>query len=355
MMRITSLAVAALLVSGAAFAQATGGKLSTSAYFPLVDGARYDYVHSGGPWASSSAVVRAGQSWAGRDGLFAMHVSYTCNEGASCAPYATDFYGRYPDGVRHFGGVGANLLGTQFWMTSLTGPEWVLKDPVDPGRMTAGGGYDGAESWTATVNGSASMMGPERYTSTYRALSLETVTVPAGTFENVLHVREQRGTGTVRDVWYASGVGMVMMTEGAQVTRLSGYNIPGPVAQPGGGNAALPFIPFSGLWWNPGESGTGYLLQVQRGVVVVVMFSYAPSGDPVWYYWSGPLSGTASGRVAISGALERYRGGQCPSCSYVPPSVAGRDGAFSIDFSSPTSATMSLPGGRVTHIRPQGW
>jgi hypothetical protein len=344
-----------VLFTGVAAAQATGGKLATSAYFPLVDGARYEYVHSGVPWASSTVVVRADQSWAGREGLHALNATYTCNIGSSCAPYATDFYSTSPDGVRHYGGVGANLLGTQFRMTSLTGPEWILKDPVAPGWLVAGGVYDGAESWTATVHVSGSMMGPERYTSTYRALTLETVTVPAGTFENALRVREQRGSGVVRDVWYASGVGMIMMTEGTQVTRLSGYNIPGPVAQPGGGNAALPFIPASGLWWNPEESGTGYLLQVQRGVIVVVMFSYAPSGDPVWYYWSGPLSGTAGGAVTISGALERYRGGQCPSCGYAPPSAAGRDGTFSIVFSSPASATMSLPGGRTTYIRPQEW
>ena len=61
------------------------------------------------------------------------------------------------------------------------------------------------------------MMGSQSYMSSYSAQALETVTTPAGTFTNALHVREQRGSGVVRDVWYAPGVGMVMMDDGTQV------------------------------------------------------------------------------------------------------------------------------------------
>jgi hypothetical protein len=45
------------LASGAGFAQMMGGQMSTSQYFPLVDGARYDYVFlSGSPWGGHSGV-----------------------------------------------------------------------------------------------------------------------------------------------------------------------------------------------------------------------------------------------------------------------------------------------------------
>ena len=63
-----------------------GAPLSTANYFPMVDGARYDYLHTGGPWASSSMVMRGGQSWAGRDGLYAMHYAYMCNAGVASNP-----------------------------------------------------------------------------------------------------------------------------------------------------------------------------------------------------------------------------------------------------------------------------
>lgn len=342
------------LFAAAAFGQMMGGAISTADYFPMVDGARYDYMHSGGAWSSSTMVVRGGQTWAGQGGLYAMHWTYTCNVGATCAPDAADFYGMGPNGVHYYGGTGADPSGTRFSMMSLTSPEWVLRNPAFPGTMMGGGGYANAGSWTAAVQGTDSMMGSRNYMSTYFAQSLETVTTPAGSFANVLHVREQRGTGVVREVWYAPGVGMVMMDDGTQVTRLAGYTQPGSSGQLPAVVAALPFTPFPGMWWNPEESGTGYNFQVQRGVMVVTMFSYTPAGDPVWYYAPGRLSSTGTG-VRVSGTLDHYRGGQCASCAYMQPTVAGSDGTFSIDFTSPSSALVRLPGARTTRIEPMPW
>lgn len=342
------------LAAGASFGQMMGAQLGTANYFPMVDGARYDYMHTGGPWATSSMVMRAGQSWAGRDGLYAMHYTYTCNVGVACSTDATDFYGMDRDGVHYYGGMGADPAGARFSMMSLTNPEWVLMATVYPGTMMSSGMYAYAGSWTAGVAGSGNMMGTQGYMSNYSAQALETVTVPAGTFTNALHVREQRGSGLTRDVWYAAGVGVVMMSDGMQVARLSGYTIPGSAARPTGSPAALPFTPYIGLWWNPEESGTGYNLQVQNGMLVMTMFSYAANGDPVWYYAPARLAGAGTS-VTASGTLDRYRGGQCASCAYVKPVAVGNDGAFTIVFDSPSSATMQLPGGRTARVRPQPW
>ena len=90
-----------------------------------------------------------------------------------------------------------------------------------------------------------------------------------------------------------------------------------------GGAAALPFTPYTGLWWNPDESGTGYNLQVQHGVMVVTMFSYTSAGDPTWYYVPGRLAAAGTG-VTMSSTLDRYRGGQCASCTYMHPTAAGK-------------------------------
>lgn len=347
---ISALALAASLVSGAASGQMMSGSLSTANYFPMVDGARYEYVHAGGAWASSSMTVRGGQAWAGQGGLYAMHFAYTCNAGVTCAPDATDFYGMGPDGVHYYGGTGFDATGMHFSMMTLTDPEWVLRNPAYPGTMMAGGGFANAGMWTASVHGTGSMMGAHGYMSSYFAQGLETVTTPAGTFANCLRVREQRGSGVVRDVWYAKDVGIVMVDDGTQVMRLAGYSIPGTQSSSGG----LPFTPFSGLWWNPDESGTGYGLQVQRDVMVMTMFSYTPMGEPVWYYAPGRVVGDGA-RVTVSGSLERYSGGQCASCGYVRPRVAASDGAFTIVFTSPTAATIQLPGGRTARIEPMTW
>lgn len=355
MKRIFAFALTAL-VSGTSLGQMMGGQLSTSTYFPMIDGARYEYMHTGGPWATSTVVVRMGQTWAGYSGLAAMHTTYVCNVGVACAPDATDFYRMDPDGVHYFGGTGADPSGMQFSMMTFTSPEWILMNPVYPRSMMGGpsGSFGNADSWSASVRGTGSMMGTRSYMSSYSALSVETVTTPAGTFANALHVREQRGSGIVRDVWYAPGVGLVMMNDGTQVMKLTGYTMPGPVAQPAGGAAPMPFTPFNGLWWNPDESGTGYNIQVQHGVMVATMFSYTPAGEPVWYYMAGPLVQQGSG-VMGTATMDRYHGGQCASCTYARPSVAGSDGIFSIVFSSPTAATVQLPGGRMTRIQPQPW
>jgi hypothetical protein len=352
----TSAVMLLALVATASSAQMSSGPISTAQYFPLVDGARYEYMHSSGPWATSTAVMHSGQAWAGVAGLTAMHMTYVCNAGVACAPDATDFFRMDPDGMRYYGGTGANASGTLFSMMSYTNPEWLLKNPVTPGSMMGGpgGGYQNMEMWQVGVAGTGSMMGGQSYMSSYQAMALETVSTPAGTFANALHVREQRGSGYVRDVWYAPGVGMVKMSDATTTAVLKGYTIPGAVPQPGGGAAPLAFTPETGLWWNPNESGTGYNIEVQHGMLVATMYSYTAAGDPVWYLAVGPLA-NAGGGVAATGTLDKYRSGQCVSCMYQKPTMTGNDGGMTITFTSATSATVQLPGGRVSRIQPQPW
>ena len=352
-MKLVLASCLAMVLSTVSQAQMMHGSVSASGYFPMVDGARYEYVHSGGVWSSSTMVVRAGQNWADQTGLFAMHSTYECRAGVSCATYATDFYGMRPGGVYYYGGTGADPAGTRFSTTILSSPECILRDTVFPGTMMGSGWYANAGSWTSNVYGVCNRWGSRSYTSTYSAQSLETVITPAGTFANALHVREQRGSGEARDVWYAQGVGIVMIDDGTQVMRLSGYTMPGG-AQTTGATAVLPFTPFTGMWWNPDESGTGYNLQVQHGVMVVTMFSYTSSGDPVWYYAPGRLVSNGN-TITMMATLDRYRGGQCASCAYSRPAVAGSDGTMTVVFTSPSSATIQLPGGRTTAIQPQPW
>lgn len=121
--------------------------------------------------------------------------------------------------------------------------------------------------------------------------------------------------------------------------------VPGLV--PGG-----PVTPAVGLWWNPTESGSGYNIDVKHGVIVVTVFSYTSGGDAQWYITSGPIV-----NGVFTGTLNKAVGGQCISCPYTGfPAFAGDDGVVTINFTSPTSAIMYLPGspgGRVTSIEPQ--
>ena len=116
------------------------------------------------------------------------------------------------------------------------------------------------------------------------------------------------------------------------------------------GTTAQPFVPVTGLWYNPEESGSGYNIQVRHGVLVLIMYSYEADGDPIWYLMSGPL--TENG-TKLTATLDKYRNGQCAGCPYEGfPDAAGNDGPITIQFTSPTDAFISFPSGRFVHIEP---
>jgi hypothetical protein len=212
-------------VSAPASAAMMSAPMATTQYFPLIDGARYDYVFVSGPHATATAVVHASQTWGGIDGLASRHMTSTCRPSVPCAQDVTDFYRMDADGMRYFGGD-ADTPDDGHYTMMYASPEWVLKNPVIPGTMMGSGMYQGADSWQAAVSAMNSMMGPQSYMSTYKAEALETVTTPMGTFTNALHVREQRGSGYVRDVWYAAGVGMVRWMDADEEAVLAGVTMP---------------------------------------------------------------------------------------------------------------------------------
>jgi hypothetical protein len=113
---------------------------------------------------------------------------------------------------------------------------------------------------------------------------------------------------------------------------------------------ASAFQPRTGNWWNPSETGRDFNIEIQDGVLVLVVYAYQASGPAQWYLASGPM--TNSGR-SFTGTLDRYVGGQCISCGFSgPPTFVGNDGVITINFTSETAATVTLPGGRTTSIRP---
>jgi hypothetical protein len=107
-------------------------------------------------------------------------------------------------------------------------------------------------------------------------------------------------------------------------------------------------VPVEGMWWNPAESGTGYAIDVKHDVLVMTVFSYTDTGLPQWYLFFGPLINNAA-----TGKLLKFANGQCISCDYRLPMAVGDDGMATVTFTSPSTATLLLPGGRMTQIVPQ--
>ena len=110
------------------------------------------------------------------------------------------------------------------------------------------------------------------------------------------------------------------------------------------------FTPRTGHWNNLNESGSGYNIDIQNGVLVITVYSYLTNGAAQWYIASGTMT---NGQHNFSGTLAKFTGGQCISCPYTAfPTSAGDDGPISINFTSETSAILTLPGGRTTTISP---
>ncbi|MFA5683826.1 MAG: hypothetical protein WCZ65_00545 [Lysobacteraceae bacterium] len=115
-----------------------------------------------------------------------------------------------------------------------------------------------------------------------------------------------------------------------------------------GAGQSRAYAPETGVWWNPAESGTGLILDLQDNFLAVSVFVGDTAGNPVWYTATGFLTGNAR----FDGTLDYFPGAQCIGCPYRPtnPQI-GVGGPIRIDFNpqDPARATLTL-GGRVTQI-----
>ena len=137
-------------------------------------------------------------------------------------------------------------------------------------------------------------------------------------------------------------------------------------AGPGPSSAKRPPLPEKGTWFDPDEPGTGFMWDVQRGVVAGTWYGYQSDGQPVWYLLSGrlragsdsvaedhlfvtatlPAESTRPGVVWIMNAEAlHFVGGACFDCPYVPgvmPIVAAQ---FEFEFLSRTRARYRVNSG----------
>ncbi len=57
---------------------------------------------------------------------------------------------------------------------------------------------------------------------------------------------------------------------------------------------AAPPIDYSGLWWNPNESGNGVSITHLADTIFVAWYAFDPSGKPTWYVLTCTTAGTNS-------------------------------------------------------------
>ncbi len=107
------------------------------------------------------------------------------------------------------------------------------------------------------------------------------------------------------------------------------------------GSGTSSFQPETGWWWNSSESGRGFYIEKQGTTLFIAGYMYDGSGNPVWY---------SSGNVMASPTLyqgnwSEYRNGQTLTGAYKAPSAPTNAGSVTLQFTSSTAATLTLPNG----------
>lgn len=114
-----------------------------------------------------------------------------------------------------------------------------------------------------------------------------------------------------------------------------------------------PPYPETGIWRNPHQSGTGFMLEFQNGHMGGFYYLYDADGDPIWYLVAGELElvaipgimGPGVHRWEVEAELERLEGGACLGCPYEPPVAAEPAGTVQFEFEQRNFARFRIDGG----------
>ncbi|KAF0811530.1 hypothetical protein IGB42_03987 [Andreprevotia sp. IGB-42] len=99
----------------------------------------------------------------------------------------------------------------------------------------------------------------------------------------------------------------------------------------------------NGWYWNPSESGTGFMFEAQGNAGFVAFFLYDDSGKPVWYVSSGQITDNGNNAYRFNGTLQYYRNGQPAGSTVYKTPTASTVGNVRIDFAASGLATLYLP------------
>ena len=101
--------------------------------------------------------------------------------------------------------------------------------------------------------------------------------------------------------------------------------------------------PQVGWWWNPAESGRGFFIESQGGIMYMAAYLYADDGRARWLVAGGPNADPNH----YSGRLLEYGNGQTMLGAYVAPGTPVDAGPVAVDFSDETHGMITWAGGVV--------
>ncbi len=104
----------------------------------------------------------------------------------------------------------------------------------------------------------------------------------------------------------------------------------------------------SGWWWNEGQGGRGFFIEVQGNQAFIGAFMYDQAGQPIWYVsYANVLA-----PELVRGSLQRYSGGQTLMGRYQAPNVVpGTVGNITFNLTANNVGVMTLPDGQVVDVK----
>lgn len=152
------------------------------------------------------------------------------------------------------------------------------------------------------------------------------------------------GGGTINYAGVSSVTFPALPTDGNAISSTGVSTMPAPTNFAGAtGTLQAAFIPQAGFWFNPAESGRGYVIEIHGSNLFIGGFMYDGNGNAVWYS-SGPAAMT-DGTTYVN-TWQLYGGGQTLTGAYKAPTIVNSNvGALTIQFTSATQGTLTLPTG----------
>jgi hypothetical protein len=105
--------------------------------------------------------------------------------------------------------------------------------------------------------------------------------------------------------------------------------------------AAGAFTPQTGWWWDESKPGQGFGIEIFNGRLFVAGFLYDANGEPTWFVSNGALVNPTN----YTGTMNVFTGGQTLDGDFKPVTAGASPGSFTVNFTSPTTAFLSWPGG----------
>ena len=107
--------------------------------------------------------------------------------------------------------------------------------------------------------------------------------------------------------------------------------------------APLANQPENGWWWAAAENGRGYFIEWQGGTADIAGYMYDDAGNPIWYI----TVVSTPNPLTMNGAWWQFANGMTQAGPYRAATRTNDNvGPATIAFTSATTATMTLPGGR---------